>query len=112
MGHTQQLAFDACRAPIQPLRSGLLKWVGNKQRFAHEIAACFPARFERYMEPFVGSGAVLATLAPPRAIASDAFKPLMEIWQTLSSNPECSNSGTPNDGSLCGKATKSNNTKR
>src|SRR5438034_10913291 len=40
------------------------------------------------MEPFVGSGAVLATLAPPRAIASDAFKPLMEIWQGLSSNPE------------------------
>jgi len=88
MGHAQQLAFDALRPATKPLRSGLLKWVGNKQRFAHEIAACFPARFERYIEPFVGSGAVLATLAPPRAIASDAFKPLMEIWQTLSSNPE------------------------
>ena len=36
----------------------------------------------------MGSAAVLATLAPNRGIASDAFPPLIEIWQTLSSNPE------------------------
>ncbi len=84
----RQMSFDAFRGPVEPLRNSLLKWIGNKQRFAHEIVACFPARFERYMEPFVGSGAVLATLAPSHAVASDSFKPLMEIWQTLSSNPE------------------------
>jgi|SRR5208337_1318282 DNA adenine methylase len=73
---------------VKPFKAGLLKWIGNKQRFAHKIAASFPPNFEKYIEPFVGSGAVLGTLAPTRAIASDSFKPLMEIWQTLSSNPE------------------------
>ena len=83
-----QLRFDAFRVPIAAFKSGLLKWIGNKQRFAHEIAAFFPSTFERYLEPFVGSGAVLATLAPPRAVASDSFKPLIQIWQTLAGNPE------------------------
>jgi len=83
-----QLELDTFRVPVKPFKSGLLKWIGNKQRFAHKIAALFPSTFEKYIEPFVGSGAVLATLAPPRAVASDCFKPLVEIWQTLSTNPE------------------------
>lgn len=73
---------------VHPLRMGLLKWIGNKQRFAHTIASFFPARFNTYREPFVGSGAVLATLAPNRAVGSDSFKPLVEIWDVLSANPE------------------------
>lgn len=76
------------RAEVKPFKSQLLKWIGNKQRFAHEIVAHFPARFGTYYEPFLGSGAVLATLAPHAAIGSDAFQPLVEIWQTLKYRPE------------------------
>ncbi len=68
---------------VKPFKLQLLKWIGNKQRFAHEIASFFPQNFGRYFEPFLGSGGVLATLAPKRALASDAFPPLVEIWQTL-----------------------------
>jgi DNA adenine methylase len=73
---------------VRPYRRQLLKWVGNKQRFAHEIVAHFPPRFGTYYEPFLGSGGVLATLAPARAVASDAFGPLVEIWRTLGRSPE------------------------
>jgi DNA adenine methylase len=62
--------------------------VGNKQRFAHEIISYFPTRFETYFEPFLGSGGVLASLAPKRAVGSDVFAPLIEIWQTLKGNPD------------------------
>jgi DNA adenine methylase len=72
----------------QPPRFQLLKWVGNKQRFASEIVSYFPRDFGTYIEPFLGSGAVLATLAPARAVGSDSFKPLMEIWQTLVNDPD------------------------
>jgi DNA adenine methylase len=41
----------------------------------------------RYFEPFLGSGAVLGTLAPKSAIGSDVFQPLVEIWQTLRQEP-------------------------
>jgi DNA adenine methylase len=71
----------------KPFKQQLLKWIGNKQRFAHEIISFFPERFGTYHEPFLGSGGVLATLAPARAEASDSFEPLIEIWTTLKSNP-------------------------
>lgn len=72
---------------IKPFKQQLLKWVGNKQRMAHVIAQLFPQDLSVYHEPFLGSGAVLGTLAPERAIASDALLPLVEIWQELSTDP-------------------------
>lgn len=66
----------------------LLKWIGNKQRMAEEIVAHFPKSFGTYHEPFLGSGAVLATLAPAHGRASDSFGPLMEIWQALKHAPD------------------------
>lgn len=72
----------------RPFKQQLLKWVGNKQRFAHEIADFFPERFGTYFEPFLGSGAVLGTTIPHQAIGSDVFLPLIEIWRTLKRDPD------------------------
>lgn len=87
--NSQLALFDSRTAKSAgAFNSQLLKWVGNKQRFAHEIISFFPDSFGTYFEPFLGSGGVLGTLAPDRAIASDCFKPLIEIWRTLSESPE------------------------
>lgn len=72
----------------RPFKTQLLKWVGNKQRFAHEIISYFPNEFGSYYEPFLGTGGVLATLAPGRAVASDVLPPLVEIFQTLKVKPD------------------------
>jgi DNA adenine methylase len=87
----QHLLFDYGEGrahTVPPFRSQLLKWIGNKQRFAHEIASYFPANFGTYYEPFLGGASVLATLSPTRAVGSDVFAPLVEIWQTLHDAPE------------------------
>ncbi len=73
---------------VKPYKTQLLKWIGNKQRFAHEIISFFPKEFNTYFEPFLGSGAVLATLAPKRGEGSDCFEPLVGIWKALSNEPE------------------------
>jgi DNA adenine methylase len=73
---------------INPPKGQLLKWIGNKQRFASTIVSYFPSSFHRYYEPFLGSGAVLATLAPEDGIGTDTFTPLIEIWQTLKDSPQ------------------------
>jgi DNA adenine methylase len=83
----QQTLFDNVAPTVSPFKSQLLKWIGNKQRFAHEIATYFPQKFGTYFEPFLGSGGVLGALAPLRGVASDNFAPLIEIWQTLRSDP-------------------------
>lgn len=84
----QAVLFERMPPQVEPFKAQLLKWIGNKQRFAHEIASYFPPTFDCYFEPFLGSGAVLATLAPKKAVGSDVFKPLIEIWQTLHESPE------------------------
>ena len=65
-----------------------LKWLGNKQRMAAHICSWFPRHFGHYYEPFIGSGAVLGTLAPRRAVAGDALGPLVEVWQWLQRDPD------------------------
>src|SRR3972149_763979 len=73
---------------VEPFNTALLKWIGSKQRMAHEIISYFPVEFGTYFEPFLGSGGVLGTLVPKTAIASDTFVPLMGIWQTLRKSPD------------------------
>jgi DNA adenine methylase len=40
----------------------LLKWAGGKRQLLPELRRFYPAEFERYLEPFVGSGAVFFDL--------------------------------------------------
>ena len=85
----QPIQLGLKRPPqVMPFRKPLLKWIGSKQRFAHEIASYFPLEFGTYFEPFVGSAAVLGTLRPDRALVTDSFAPLMEIWKTLHEAPD------------------------
>lgn len=80
---------------------GILKWIGNKQRFANEIIQYMPREINTYYEPFLGSGAVLAALSDMkynnglvpdisynRAVASDALTPLIQIFEYVKHNPQ------------------------
>ena len=41
-----------------------------------------------FYEPFVGTGAVLATLQPDKAVASDTLEPLIDFWHQLQTSPD------------------------
>lgn len=66
----------------------LLKWVGNKYRFAYDIVEYFPSEYSKFIEPFVGTGAIIGTLSPNRGIGGDTLEPLIEIWHHLQERPE------------------------
>ena len=76
----------------------LLKWIGNKQRFAETIISYMPDRFENYYEPFLGSGAVMAELLHhdanmlfphfEHAYGSDVLPFLIDIFNLTKENPE------------------------
>lgn len=88
----QQDLFAGKNTPAAPpekaFKLQLLKWIGNKQKQADDIIRYFPENFNTYFEPFLGSGGVLGTLHPNKAIASDVFAPLIEIWQALNQDKE------------------------
>ncbi|MBU52926.1 MAG: DNA methyltransferase [Deltaproteobacteria bacterium] len=66
----------------------VFKWLGSKFKFAYTITAYFPEQYNRYIEPFIGAGAMLATVAPEEGIAGDALAPLIEAWKILQEDPE------------------------
>ena len=88
--------MDARREPLDlfgnPSRrrpnASLLKWVGSKFRMAEEITSWFPPDVGTYYEVFLGSGSVLATMAPTGGVGSDSFAPLIEIWNAVKSDPD------------------------
>lgn len=65
----------------------LIKYIGNKRRYAKSIIENFPNHKQQYIEPFFGSGAVLGALKPKTSIAIDAHAPLIEMWRLVQSNP-------------------------
>lgn len=83
----QEFVHQQMLLPTKP-KGQLLKWVGNKYRYAHTITSFFPDRYNTYIEPFVGTGAILATLAPQKAIAGDVLVPLIEILRLLQNEPQ------------------------
>lgn len=76
----------------------LLKWIGNKQRFAETIVSYMPQTFDNYYEPFLGSGAVLAELLDSdtnklfpkftHAYGSDVLPFLIDIFSIVKDTPE------------------------
>lgn len=83
MHETGEIVDSSARAKSRPFRAQLLKWIGSKQKQADAIIHYFPRSIGTYFEPFLGSGGILGVLAPPRAVASDGFLPLIEIWRAL-----------------------------
>ena len=66
----------------------LLKWIGNKQRFAKTIVSYIPNEFNNYYEPFLGSGAVMAELLSSDKVfntsyGSDILPFLIEIFNAF-----------------------------
>lgn len=65
----------------------LLKWTGSKRSQAASIAALIPPH-KRYLEPFLGGGAVLYYAAGEGTVAGDSYGPLIELWQLVQANPD------------------------
>ena len=59
-----------------------MRWNGNKFKYIHHIAKYIP-EFDRYIEPFVGSGALLLWLQPKSWIINDSNKDAINVWKSV-----------------------------
>lgn len=71
---------------IQPF----LKWAGGKRWLVANHSSVFPADYKRYIEPFVGSGAIFFGLKPRSAILADinieliaCYNAIKDDWQRV-----------------------------
>ena len=60
-----------------------LKWAGGKRWLISSMPELFDLNFHRYIEPFVGGGAVFFHVCPDFAILSDKNKQLIDAYRAI-----------------------------
>ncbi|MCI0515169.1 DNA adenine methylase [candidate division KSB1 bacterium] len=65
-----------------------VKWAGGKQQLLNQLTTLMPVRFQRYLEPFVGGGAVFFHLwnlrrLPGAVFLTDSNAELMNAYQVV-----------------------------
>ena len=60
-----------------------LKWAGGKRWLAPEIIKMVPQPLNRYIEPFLGGGAVFFACKPNMALLSDSNADLIETYEAI-----------------------------
>ncbi|NFF79733.1 DNA adenine methylase [Clostridium botulinum] len=65
------------------MNNTFLKWAGGKNWFVKSESERFPKNYNRYIEPFVGGGAVFFYLQPRYALLGDANKELINTYRAV-----------------------------
>ena len=65
----------------------VIKWSGSKRYVAPELSNYINGQ-KRYIEPFIGGGAMLPFRQIPKAVASDIIPELVNLWRHIKNNPE------------------------
>ena len=61
----------------------MVKWAGGKSGELAKIKAFLPQKINRYIEPFVGGGAVFFGLEPECALLNDLSQDLMDLYELV-----------------------------
>ncbi len=65
-----------------------VKWAGGKTKLLSALAALVPSQYDRYVEPFVGGGALFFELTPHRALLSDSNGELINCYKIVRDKPD------------------------
>lgn len=72
----------------QPLARPLLKWAGGKTQLLKEILPSVPTSYGKYIEPFLGGGALYFALRPERSVLSDSNPELVNMYRQVAGHVE------------------------
>lgn len=66
----------------------VLKWAGGKKQMLDILLSNMPAKYNKYIEPFVGGGALFFELSPENSIISDSNPELINLYKVIAKDPE------------------------
>jgi len=65
----------------------IIKWAGGKSQLLGELRSAMPSRYNKYIEPFVGGGALFFALGPRPAVIGDSNPELVNLYQVVTTVP-------------------------
>lgn len=66
----------------------ILKWAGGKGQLLQELLPRVPAKYNRYVEPFFGGGALFFALQPGKAVIADSNPELINMYKQVADHVE------------------------
>ena len=67
----------------------ILKWAGGKTQLLSEITARMPESYNKYIEPFVGGGALFFRLNAQKAVIADSNPELINMYIEVARHVDC-----------------------
>ena len=64
----------------------ILKWAGGKTQMLDSLLPKVPTSYGRYIEPFIGGGAMFFALQPEQSIIADSNPELINMYRQVASN--------------------------
>ncbi len=65
-----------------------VKWAGGKRQLLPQIEERMPEKYNNYIEPFVGGGAVVFGLLPENALINDINEALINAYRQICNEPD------------------------
>lgn len=65
-----------------------VKWAGGKRQLLPQIKERMPEKYNNYIEPFVGGGAVVFGLLPENALINDINEALINAYRQICNEPD------------------------
>ena len=66
----------------------IMKWAGGKTQMLGDIMPKIPRKYGKYIEPFIGGGALFFALSPDKAIIADSNPELINMYRQVADNVE------------------------
>lgn len=63
-----------------------LKWAGGKSQLLDELSAKSPHTYNRYIEPFIGGGAMFFAMRPDAGVIADSNPELVNVYRCIANN--------------------------
>lgn len=80
------IAGEPTPFPAPGFQKPFLKWAGGKTQMISDLLKYVPKKFNKYIEPFIGGGALYFNLSHPKSIISDLNEELVITYKQIKGN--------------------------
>lgn len=86
MKGTNTMAEQALKKAVSVQAKPILKWAGGKTQMLGDLLPKVPTTYGRYIEPFLGGGAMFFALQPENAVIADSNPELINMYRQVANH--------------------------
>jgi DNA adenine methylase len=86
--HVFQSQEEPLEISGEPGKTPIIRWAGSKKKLLSTLLDAAPSKFNKYYEPFFGSGIFFLNLDVTSSIVSDSNPHLIQAYEVLRDSPE------------------------